>query len=96
MKQAIRKYLRYAKYALLAIAYMMLMEVVGWIFTSQGSWALQGGSTPFALIFYLVWTALFAALAVSLGFVAHKGAGNCSGAAFPKWGRLRALSVPLF
>lgn len=69
LKQAIKKYLRYAKYALLAIAYMMLMEVLGWIFTSQGSWALQGGSAPFALIFYLVWTALFAALAVSLGLV---------------------------
>ena len=61
LKQAIKKYLRYAKYALLAIAYMMLMEVLGVIFTSQGSWALQGEALPFALIFYLVWTALFAA-----------------------------------
>ena len=69
MKQVVQKYLGYAKYALLAIAYMFLMEVIGWVFASRGSWAVRGGSTPFSIVFYLVWTALFAALAVSLCLV---------------------------
>ena len=69
MKQTTKKYLGYAKYALLAIAYMFLMEVLGWVFASRGSWTVSGGSTPFSIVFYLVWTALFAALAVSLSLV---------------------------
>lgn len=67
--KTVKKYLEYAKYAALAVAYMFLMEVLGWVFVSQGLWSTLGGSSPFALVFYIVWTVLFAALALSLALV---------------------------
>ena len=41
LNQKAKRYLEYAKYALLALAYLFLMEVLGWIFSSQGTWSLS-------------------------------------------------------
>ena len=76
LNQKAKRYLEYAKYALLALAYLFLMEVLGWIFSSQGTWSFGNRVTMFAAVFYFVWTALFAALAVSLSLVLYRTKGK--------------------
>ena len=76
LNQKTKRYLEYAKYALLALAYLFLMEVLGWIFSSQGTWSFGNRVTMFAAVFYFVWTALFAALAVSLSLVLYRTKGK--------------------
>ena len=76
LNQKVKRYLGYAKYALLALAYLFLMEVLGWIFSSQGTWSFGNRVTMFAAVFYFVWTALFAALAISLSLVLYRTKGK--------------------